>query len=44
MEFFAGSSQFATALGDLWGQVYKFMEPLVNAAEGLQKLLELLPH
>ncbi|WP_259797520.1 hypothetical protein [Corynebacterium appendicis] len=43
MEFLAGSSQFATAIGDIWTPIYKIMKPLVDAAGGLEKLLGLLP-
>ncbi|WP_256023940.1 hypothetical protein [Corynebacterium sp. CCUG 70398] len=43
MEFFAGSSDFASALGAIWEPIFKFMEPLVKAAEGAEKLLKLLP-
>ncbi|WP_256004291.1 hypothetical protein [Corynebacterium sp. CCUG 65737] len=43
MEFFAGSSQFADGLGKIWEPIFKFMEPLVKAAEGAEKLLKLLP-
>lgn len=39
-----GSSEFAGYLNDIVQGIYAFMEPLVNAAAGLQKLLELLPH
>lgn len=29
---------------DLLAPIFEFMKPLVDAAAGLQKLLELLPH
>ncbi|EFK55587.1 MULTISPECIES: hypothetical protein [Corynebacterium] len=43
MEFFAGSSQFAEGLGKIWEPIFKFIKPLVDAAEGAEKLLKLLP-
>ena len=43
MEFFAGSSDFASAIGGLWEPIFKFIKPLVDAAEGAEKLLKLLP-
>lgn len=42
-QFIASSSDFAAAFGGLWSQVYDFMKPLVDAADGLVKLLKLLP-
>ena len=43
MEFLAGSSQFATAIGTIWEPIFAFIEPLVKAAGGLETLLGLLP-
>ena len=42
MEFLASSSEFASALGGIWSQAYKIVKPLVDAAEGLEKLLKLV--
>lgn len=36
-----GAQQF---YNDLIAPIFEFMKPLVDAAAGLQKLLELLPH
>ena len=43
MEFIKGSSDFASALGAIWKPIFEFMKPLVDAAEGAEKLLKLLP-
>lgn len=42
-DFIQGSSEFASAIGTIWGPIYSFMEPLVTAAGGLETLLGLLP-
>lgn len=42
MEFINSSSEWAGALKGVWGGVYNFMKPLVDAAEGLEKLLKLV--
>ena len=42
-QFIEGSSDFAGAIGEIWGSLYGIIEPLVDAAKGLEKLLGLLP-
>lgn len=42
MEFIESSSQWAGNLKDVWAGIYSFVEPLVKAAEGLEKLLGLI--
>lgn len=46
-DFWAGSAKAGQGLGLIWDNIlnpiYKFMEPLLTSAEGLVKLLKLLP-
>lgn len=46
-DFWAGSSKAGEGLGNFWDTIlepiYKFVEPLLTSAEGLVKLLKLLP-
>ncbi|MDK8794952.1 hypothetical protein QP968_04420 [Corynebacterium sp. MSK041] len=42
-KFIDGSSKFSDGLGEIIETTFKFIMPLVNSAEGLVKLLKLLP-
>lgn len=42
-EFIGGSSQFAGGMEDIVKATFNFIDPLVKSAEGLVKLLKLLP-
>lgn len=41
-DFLASSSDFASALGGIWKNLYSLVEPLVKAADGGVKLLKLV--